>query len=105
MLNDVFVKVFGAPTQSGLVTVKEATIGRGTLIVFVFVQVAPVTTSKIFKLITCVPAVKVNAGGNGFVESTVEVVASNHCHVYAVADPRYCEVFVNNTCIVFTPLH
>jgi hypothetical protein len=47
MLNDVLVKVFGAPTHKGLVTVNAATIGKGTFIVFVLVQVAPVTGSKI----------------------------------------------------------
>ena len=81
MLKEVLVNVFGAPTHKGLVTVNAATIGKGTLIVFVLVHVAPVTGSKIFKLMICVPALKVRAGGNGFVEREVDVVTSNHCQL------------------------
>ena len=68
---DVLVNAFGAPTQSGEDTVKEATIGTGTLIVFVIVQEAPVTGSNTLRLITCEPAANVMAEGNGLVESVV----------------------------------
>jgi hypothetical protein len=45
-LTEVLVNVFGAPTHNGLETVKEATIGKGTFIVLVIVQEAPVAGSK-----------------------------------------------------------
>ena len=71
-LTEVLVNVFGAPTHNGLETVNEATIGKGTLIVFVTVHVAPVAGSKALKLITCEPGANVNGGGKAPVKIVVE---------------------------------